>query len=148
MIQTPGDANRAGVIFGLSKPKTTGRVGRKNGPKTGDRLPHREVSVKITAWVDEGIAPLVLALNEHPGVTTLDSCQGDPGERPASVFFCLRGETVAFVERLAAALVPFADRCDYTLTAEWRAGQTEPTFRLVCPADHADLLAAAVRVWG
>lgn len=30
MIQTPGDANRAGVIFGIRKPKTTGRVGRKN----------------------------------------------------------------------------------------------------------------------
>ena len=37
---------------------------------------HHEVPVKVTAWVDEGIAPLVLALNELPGVQTLDSCQG------------------------------------------------------------------------
>jgi hypothetical protein len=30
LIQTPGGANRAGVIFGFRKLKTTGRVGRKD----------------------------------------------------------------------------------------------------------------------
>ncbi len=30
MIQTPGDANRAGVIFGFRKPKTTRQIGRKS----------------------------------------------------------------------------------------------------------------------
>lgn len=109
---------------------------------------HHEVPIKVTAWVDEGIAPLVQALNELPNVMTLDSCQGDPGQRPASVFFHVRSHNGAFAERLAAALVPFADRCDYTLTVEWRAGADGPTLRLVCPADHAYALAEAVRAWG
>jgi hypothetical protein len=144
LIQTPGDANLAGVNFGSSKGKTTGRVGRKTGSNAAS---HREIPVKVTAWIDEGVVPLVLALNGFPGVMTLDSCQGDPGQRPASVFFCLRGETVTFAERLAATLTRFADRCDYTLTVEWRAGADEPIFRLVCPAAHVCVLADAVRAW-
>jgi tRNA(Phe) wybutosine-synthesizing methylase Tyw3 len=36
---------------------------------------HQEIPIKVTAWVDEGIAPLVAALNEHPAVVTLDSCR-------------------------------------------------------------------------
>ena len=37
---------------------------------------HTEIPVKVTAWIDEGVAPLVEALNEFPQVVTLDSCQG------------------------------------------------------------------------
>lgn len=40
MVQTPGGSSLAGVSFGLSKPKTTGWIGRKNSvlkPKTGAR---------------------------------------------------------------------------------------------------------------
>jgi hypothetical protein len=37
---------------------------------------HRQVAVKVNAWADEGVAPLVEALSEFPGVLTLDSCQG------------------------------------------------------------------------
>jgi hypothetical protein len=29
-------------------------------------MPHREIPVRVTAWVDEGIADLVTALNEVP----------------------------------------------------------------------------------
>ena len=38
---------------------------------------HREVPVKVNAWVDEGIAGLVTALSEFDGIVTLESCQGD-----------------------------------------------------------------------
>jgi hypothetical protein len=40
---------------------------------------HREVPVKVNAWVDEGIADLVSALSEIDGLVTLESCQGDSG---------------------------------------------------------------------
>jgi hypothetical protein len=48
---------------------------------------HREVPVQVTAWVDEGIADLVIALNAMPDVLTLDSCQEDP-DGWARVTFC------------------------------------------------------------
>ncbi len=37
---------------------------------------HRDVPVKVNAWVDEGIADLVSALSEFDGIVTLESCQG------------------------------------------------------------------------
>ena len=48
---------------------------------------HREVPVKVNAWVDEGIADLVAALSEIDGLLTLESCQGDAGERDGFVIF-------------------------------------------------------------
>jgi hypothetical protein len=50
-------------------------------------MPHREIPVQVTAWVDEGIADLVVALNAVPGVITLDSCQEGP-DGLARVSFC------------------------------------------------------------
>jgi hypothetical protein len=108
---------------------------------------HHEIPVKVTAWVDEGIARLVLALNALDGVMTLDSCQGDEGGNPARVFFCHRSDArnaVLFVSELAAMLAPCEAIADYTLTAEWRPGTDEPRFRLACPAAQADALARAL----
>jgi hypothetical protein len=34
---------------------------------------HREVPVKLNAWVDEGIADLVAALSQVDGLVTLES---------------------------------------------------------------------------
>lgn len=48
---------------------------------------HREVPVKVNAWVDEGIADLVSVLSELEGLVTLESCQGDGGEHDAFVVF-------------------------------------------------------------
>lgn len=48
---------------------------------------HREVPVKVNAWADEGISDLVSALSEFDGLITLESCQGDSGEREAFVIF-------------------------------------------------------------
>jgi hypothetical protein len=46
---------------------------------------HREVPVRVNAFVDEGIAELVATLNDFPSVQTLQSCQGGSG-REAYVF--------------------------------------------------------------
>jgi len=51
---------------------------------------HRQVWVKVNASIDEGVAPLVSALAEFPGVCTASSCQGDAPhgeEAVASVVF-------------------------------------------------------------
>jgi hypothetical protein len=48
---------------------------------------HREVPVKVNAWVDMGIADLVTALSAIEGLVTLESCQGNPDGSDAFVVF-------------------------------------------------------------
>ena len=55
---------------------------------TAETEVHREILVKVNAWVDEGIAPLVQALNEFAHVRTRQSCEG-----PAEVTFSYGEET-------------------------------------------------------
>ncbi|MFC1846162.1 transposase [Chloroflexota bacterium] len=45
---------------------------------------HKQVTVKVTAYVDEGIKELVEVLNAIPGVCTIESCEGYDS-RPACV---------------------------------------------------------------
>ena len=40
---------------------------------------HEQTWVKVNAPVDKGIAPLIEALSQFPGVRTLDSCEGTAG---------------------------------------------------------------------
>lgn len=69
-------------------------------------MTHREIPVRVTAWVDEGVADLVLALNVWPGLLTLDSCEADYRTGSARVSFCTheRGQIAALLPRLAAAI--------------------------------------------
>lgn len=52
---------------------------------------HPQTWIKVNVPVDEGIAAIVVLLNTIPGLVTLDSCQGDPGEKDAHVYFCYGG---------------------------------------------------------
>ena len=52
---------------------------------------HTQTWVKVNAPVDEGIAELVSALNRVEGLETLQSCQGEPGERLGYVYFSFGG---------------------------------------------------------
>jgi len=40
---------------------------------------HRQVSIKVNALVDQGIAELVMALNAFPALQTVESCEGTKG---------------------------------------------------------------------
>jgi hypothetical protein len=55
---------------------------------------HRLVPVQVTAWVDEGVAELVAALNTMPGVVTLDSCERDPEGLAYVSFRCHCGDVL------------------------------------------------------
>jgi len=49
----------------------------------GKTLPnrgHKQVPVKVTAYVDEGIKDLIELLNTFDGVQTTDSCEGNDSE--------------------------------------------------------------------
>jgi hypothetical protein len=50
-------------------------------------MDHRHVIVRVNAPVDEGIAPLVVALSEISGLVTMESCQGHDGQQDAFVVF-------------------------------------------------------------
>jgi hypothetical protein len=41
---------------------------------------HAEIPIKVNAWVDEGVAPLVAALNELENVVTVASCEHDQSD--------------------------------------------------------------------
>jgi hypothetical protein len=105
-----------------------------------------ESPVKPGAWVGQGIAPLVAALNGFKHVETLDSCEDDY-DYGAYVSFRYRGdgrEAAAFVAGLAGWLTPQEDDADYLLSAEWRPDTDEPILRLACPTAHIDRLAAVL----
>jgi len=105
---------------------------------------HVEVPIKVNAWVDGGVEPLVSALNEYERVVTLDSCEG--GERGAYVLFAYRGESqvaAGFASDLGCALESLAP--EFLLQVEWGpGGEGEPLLSLACPPDHVDRLAEAL----
>jgi hypothetical protein len=110
-------------------------------------MPHREIPVQVTAWVDEGVADLVTALNALGGVMTLDSCQEEPGGL-ARVTFCTRED---------AALPIVLDRVSDSIS---RSGLGEratirlwtgcdgdaPTADLYCQPSLVSTLAEGIRV--
>ena len=69
---------------------------------------HKQVWVKVDALVDEGIAPLVLALTEFEGVRTYSSCQG--GEFASVQFGC--GGWAGAASFVGDVLVPVLERQD------------------------------------
>ena len=107
---------------------------------------HREVPVQVNAWVDEGIADLVIALNAIPGIETLDSCEEDPRHGQASVMFCTHDETalVAIVSRLAEA-IGSAPRSHVSLTLLWGDDDAPAIADLRCPPERLSAVAGAVR---
>jgi hypothetical protein len=105
---------------------------------------HRPVNIKVNAPVDEGIAPLVLALNSIEGVMTIDSCQGYDGK--AYVYFVVRGssEDIAlFAHRLAQALhVELTERWFWCLVLEWASDQ--PMMKIVCDNSRIEKMSGVV----
>jgi hypothetical protein len=109
---------------------------------------HAQTLVKVNAQVDKGIAPLVEALNECPGVFTTGSCEGREREN-AYVAFDVGGDKnklISFVESLSSALGGDSRSCDvsFTLSVEWYAGGKSPNGYLRLPRRHIHALAEAI----
>jgi len=104
------------------------------------------VPVKLTVLVEEGVAPLVLALAQVD-VVILDSSQGGP-ERPARVRFRRRdGDVAELAMEIADLLSPRKANLGYELrtTVSAGAGDGEPAVELACPARQVIPLALALR---
>jgi hypothetical protein len=107
---------------------------------------HREIPVKVTAWVDEGVATLVLALNEWPDVETCGSCENGP-KGGAYVLFRARGDNgKQLAADLAAVLTKGDPDGEWLIRAEWRPthGAGEPLLELACPTERVGLTARLV----
>lgn len=104
---------------------------------------HSEIPVKVNAWVDAGVAPLVEALSEFENVWTLASCEDDQSEarRGAYVMFAYEGTGAAtFADELATQV-----REAGVLEVEWRLGEDQsPVLTLSCPPDRVRQLAHAL----
>ena len=108
---------------------------------------HETERTRVNAWVDAGVLPLVDALNQHPMIVTLDSCEND-GDNRAYVYFKFQGsadETPRLVQELAQMLGGVAlAGCDYLFAVEYQSS-AEPMGKVTVDKDHVGALAAALR---
>jgi hypothetical protein len=110
-------------------------------------MPHREIPVQVTAWVDEGVADLVVALNAVPGVLTLDSCQECP-DGLARVTFCTHKQDSLYqtVEHLAVIIDGQEWRRDVKLSLWPGCDDDPPVADLTCPPWLVSTVADELRV--
>ena len=108
---------------------------------------HETERTRVNAWVDAGVRPLVDALNQHPHIVTLDSCEND-GDGRAYVYFKFQGaaeETPRLVQSLAHMLSGVASGgCDYLFAVEYQSS-AEPMGKVTVNKDQVGALAAALR---
>lgn len=108
-------------------------------------MSHVETPVKVNAWVDRRIAPLVLALNKIDGVLTLDSCEQGPLGR-AFVFLTYGQDwkELATLIQEISNLLSNSLPCPYSMHLEWLGSNITPRAQVLVGPNHAAVLAAAV----
>lgn len=107
---------------------------------------HPQRWVKVNAPVDEGVAELVAILNTVDGLETLQSCQGDPGERAGYIYFACgdwRRLSQFVFEEIGPPLKEKLDE-DATLTIE-ATGSAEPMAKLSFRAEATGMVVSALR---
>jgi hypothetical protein len=107
---------------------------------------HPQVWVKVNAPVDAGVAEIVSMLNSVEGLETLQSCQGDPGEREGYVYFGMgdwkTASEFAF-ERVGPTLKRIADD-DAKLTVEATTAEA-PIVKLSFRAEATGMVVSALK---
>jgi hypothetical protein len=112
------------------------------------RRPHKEVQVKVNAFVDEYVAPLVIALNSIDGLVTLDSCEEDAGTGEASVYFTYGSgwqEMGNLIEVLARLIRGLNLCCGFSLCLEWFGSNDQPRAHLSLRREHVADVARVIR---
>ena len=107
---------------------------------------HTQVWVKVNAPVDSGVAEIVSILNSVEGLETLQSCQGDPGERDAYLYFSFGDwqNMCAFAfQRIGPALKRDVDE-DVRLVVEATEGDS-PLAKLSFKAEATGMVASALK---
>ncbi len=114
---------------------------------------HRQVPIKVNAWVDEGIFPLVEALNSYSEIMTVSSCQGEDKKEFAHVYFHFcgdEGNTYGFIQKLSKLLgasVPGDN--EYSISIQWMCGGEKPLIIFKMQPEVIEPLASAIKGrWG
>jgi hypothetical protein len=106
---------------------------------------HDQTWVKVNAPVDSGVAHVVSILSEFDGLQTLQSCQGDPGQRDGYVYFCCgswQDSCRLVFDRIGPKLKQIAGD-DAELTLE--ATGNDPMAKLSFRAEAADTVVSALK---
>lgn len=111
-------------------------------------MKHQEIPIKVNAWVDRGVAPLVEAMNCFKTIWTTDSCQGNGQFARVHFAFCgSNDEFAAFIEMLSRGL---GDRMesdgDYRITLEWTPGAERPLGAVFARQGIVQPLSNAIRL--
>lgn len=115
------------------------------------RQPHRQIPVKVTAFVDEGIAPVVQALNTIDGVSTFSSCQGIQGREYAHVYFDFGQHSRNHWFRLAKLANKLAGTLsangvyDADVCLEWTGDKENPFISIEFEPQHIAQIARVLR---
>lgn len=112
-----------------------------------ETVAHATVPVKVNVWVDEGIAPLVRALNSWDDIVTLDSCEAGPDALAYIQFSAEPVEQLIGVAQRLARCLSQVDDSPAVVAVEWSYGGDAPLGRISCDLREvqrvADLLTSA-----
>ena len=107
---------------------------------------HDQIAVKVNSICDVGIAPLVAALSDIPGVITLDSCED--GAWGAYVFFKYGEnwqELASLLQKITTGLAQAPLPCGYSFRLEWLGSNDQPRAQLTLEPPHVEIVAAAIQ---
>jgi hypothetical protein len=94
-------------------------------------MSHREVPVKVNAWVDEGVVPLLEALTAMPTIITLDSCEDEDGKMRVS--FAAHGGSESLIQAVKGMAHKLSGLdSSAVLSLEWSFGGNRPSAHLRC----------------
>lgn len=103
---------------------------------------HVEVPVKVNAWADAGVAPLVEALSSWDDIVTLDSCEAGVDALAYVQFTAEPAHALLGAAERTAAILSEMDECPAVVAVEWAFGGLQPSGRLVCPQAEVPAVAA------
>jgi hypothetical protein len=108
---------------------------------------HEQVAVKVNAYCDRSIAPVVEALSEIEGLRTFESCESGYAGRAVVYFHFGWGvhELTDLLKAIAAYLGNSDPYVDYELAMVWFGSMEQPHARLVFDKEHAAVLATSIR---
>lgn len=93
---------------------------------------HKQVPVKVTVFVDEGVAEVVKALNDIDGISTFSSCEGIIGKEYAHVYFDFgkyspnRWQGLARLSAKIAKILSANEIYDASVSLEWTGDKDTP----------------------
>jgi hypothetical protein len=107
---------------------------------------HTQTWLKVNAPVDSGVAELVAVLNSVEGLETLQSCQGDIGERDGYVYFACGDwrRMCEFVFQTIGPKLKSHVEEDATLIVEATSANF-PVAKLSFKAEAADMVVSALK---